>query len=386
MAWYTNVLIVLVFLCCSQVAPADTPSASLLKIGAIYNLNGSQAGLDIPSSNGVLTAERMINEQGGVDGLLIDVILRDGQSDPAIIENAARDLIINESVPVVIGLSDTDMVLPAAKIAAEHQIPFITSGASSPQLPDEVPGFLYLACFGDNAQAALAAEYAHRNLSASTATVVYDDSMEYTRLLAKYFTERFTELGGEVLSETPLVSMDTLEDELANLTAAQTSDLYYIAVGPDDAPRAVRALQAEGMTVPIMGGDSYDTTELVDAAVSTREDVYYTTHAWFGGENQSPEVQEFVAAYKADHGTEPTPFSGLGYDTVMIAARAASNGITGEEIQKGIGMIKEYHGVTGILSYENGTFIPTKSVSLMAAIGDTLTQAENRIPEKVPEP
>lgn len=387
--WKNSLFVLVLFCLCSQIISAEQNGSAepgILKIGVIYNLNGSQATLDIPSYQGVLTAERFINKNGGINGILVDLIMRDGASDPATIEKQAEDLIVNESVPVIIGMSDTDMVIPAAKVAAEHKIPFITSGASSPRLPEEVPDYLYLACFSDNAQAALSAEYAYKNLSYKSVSVIYDQNMQYTTLLARYFTERFKELGGDIVAEIPLDTKTDLSNVLTNLSSADQPDFYYVALGPEDAPVAVKAMYNGKVTAPIFGGDSYDTKNLSDAVRDTGGDVYYTTHAWFGGNNLSPEVQAFIEEYRTEFGTEPTPFAGLGYDTVMIVANAAGYSHPGADIRAGIDQIKEYKGVTGIISYENGSAIPEKSVSLMVAKGQNLTQVEDRVPEKVPNP
>jgi branched-chain amino acid transport system substrate-binding protein len=388
MYWCKNVLLLfLLFTLIGQGVSADqngTAGPAVVKIGAIYNLNGSQATLDLPSSRGVLTAERTINTHGGTGGVLVEVLLRDGNSDPALIGKIAEDLIVNESVPVIIGLSDTDMVLPAANVAARYHVPFITSGASSPELPVEVPGYLYLACFSDNAQAALAAEYAYRNLSCRSAAVLYDADMQYTTLLSEYFSERFRELGGTVSAKFPVNQGSDLTALLANRTPAEDPDLYYVAVGPEAAPGAVRAVHNGTGTAPVFGGDSYDTKDLLDAVNRTAGPVYYTTHAWFGGNSLSPATREFVQEYREMYGTDPTPFAGLGYDTVMLVAKAAGNGISGEEIRKGIDRIRDYQGVTGVISYGNGSVIPEKSVFLMAADRGNLTLAADRVPEKVP--
>ena len=383
------VFILLIISLCSQILTADqniTNGSDILKIGVIYNLNGSQASLDIPSYQGALTAEKIINKNGGINGILVDIVMRNGESDPSIIEKQAEDLIVNKSVPVIIGLSDTDMVLPGAKIAAKSEIPFITSGASSPKLPEEVPGYLYLACFGDNAQAAVSAEYAYQNLSLSSATVIYDADMQYTTLLAGYFIERFKELGGEIVDEIPLSTTNNLSYILTNLTVTDLPDLYYIALGPEDAPKAVRAIHRGEITTPIFGGDSYDTKNLSDAALSIDGDVYYTTHAYFGGNNLSPEVQTFLNEYRAEFGTSPTPFAGLGYDTVGLVINAAGYNRPGTSISEGINQITEYKGVTGTISYENKSAIPKKSVTLMLAGGKNLTHVGDLIPEKVPQP
>lgn len=378
-------------LCCfsSQIVLADlngTANSDLLKIGAIYNLNGSQATLDIPSSQGAITAERIINKNGGVNGVLVDLILRDGASDPETIRKQAEDLITNESVPVIIGLSDSDMVLPAAKVAAQHHIPFITSGASSPKLPEEVPDYLYLACFSDNAQGSLAAEYAYQNLSYHSASVFYDADMQYTTLLAHYFIERYKELGGTIVAQIPLSPKTDLLSPLKSLNSTDQPDFYYLALGPEDAPGAVRAVHSGQRTTPIFGGDSYDTKNLTDAALDTDGDIYYTTHAWFEGDNLSPEVQDFMNEYKTKYGSDPTPFAGLGYDAFMIAAKAASMNHLGTDMREGIDQITDYRGVTGNISYENGSVIPKKSVHLVYTDGLSLVQVADQVPESVPNP
>ena len=58
-----------------------------------------------------------------------------------------------------------------------------------------------MACFGDNTQAAAGAEYAFGTLEAKTAWLLFDDTTDYTVLLARYFRERYTELGGVIVGD-----------------------------------------------------------------------------------------------------------------------------------------------------------------------------------------
>ena len=116
----------------------------------------------------------------------------DGKSDAATIGNAATQLAKTDKVVAMFGFSDSDMAMAAAPTAAKAGIVFVTSGATSPKLPDQVPDYLYLACFGDNVQAAAGAEYAVNTLKAKSVYLLIDKGMEYTLLLGKYFKERFT--------------------------------------------------------------------------------------------------------------------------------------------------------------------------------------------------
>jgi branched-chain amino acid transport system substrate-binding protein len=136
-----------------------------VSLGAIYDLSGAQGELDRPSSRGALLAVKEANRSGGVLGRPVRMVPEDGQSQPPIA--AARTAKLLRDFPrtaALFGLSDTDMVLAAAPVAAAQGRVFLTSGATSPRLPAEVPEFLYLACFGDNVQAAAAAEWAYGEL------------------------------------------------------------------------------------------------------------------------------------------------------------------------------------------------------------------------------
>lgn len=51
-------------------------------LGAIYNLHGSLSSLDIPSSNGLKLAIDEINREGGINGRQIQLLLKDGYTNP----------------------------------------------------------------------------------------------------------------------------------------------------------------------------------------------------------------------------------------------------------------------------------------------------------------
>ena len=142
-----------------------------IHIGAIYNLTGSQAPLSGPSLDGARLAVDRINAAGGLLGRRVELLERDPQANPALVRYDAQNLAALK-VTAIIGLSDTDQVLAAAPVAARAAIPFITSGATSPLLPAQVPDWLFLACFGDNVQAAAGAEYAADWLGARTAAIL----------------------------------------------------------------------------------------------------------------------------------------------------------------------------------------------------------------------
>ena len=113
---------------------ADVEQEPGIVLAAIYNLNGTQAHLDGPSSFGVRLAVDEANTAGGVNGLPVNLVVADGTTDTEVVFQRAESLFNHyPQVSAVIGLSDTDMVGAGAPIVAEHGVMFVTSGATSPR-------------------------------------------------------------------------------------------------------------------------------------------------------------------------------------------------------------------------------------------------------------
>ncbi len=362
-----------------------------IKIGMIYNMTGAQASLDTPSANGAKLAAKEINAAGGINGRQIELVAFDGKTDAATIGNAATQLAQTDKVVAMLGFSDSDMVMAAAPIAAKAGVVFVTSGATSPKLPDQVPDYLFLACFGDNVQAAAAAEYSFSALGAKSAYLLIDKGMEYTLLLGKYFKERFTGLGGQAVLEDNYQTGDKdFSAQITRLKGLQTPpDLLFISAGPDDVGTIVKQFRDAGITQPIMGGDGYDTPLLVQVAGAGAENVYFTTHSLMDADLGTDAVKKFIAAYQAEYKNPPeNAFAGLGYDTVKLIADAIKRAGSSDPktIREALQGTKDLAGVTGTITFQPGSRIPQKGVTVILVKGGKFTLAQEVVPQQVPAP
>ncbi len=382
-------LLLLTSISCS--GPQSPIPATPIRVGAIYNLTGAQAPLDVPSANGAQLAVKQINATGGVLGRTLELVLYDGKTDADTIRQAAEKLVEADRVAALIGFSDTDQVLAAAPIAMKAGIPFITSGASSPKLPAQVPGVLFLACFGDNTQAAAGAEYAYSRLNARNAYLLVDSGMEYARLLAGYFKESFLQLGGRILLEDTFTSGTTYFTPQMNRLKALISppDLLYIACGPQDAGWLIDRLEKAGFNQPVMGGDSFDSAQLLAVGGISVEDTYCTTHGYLKMGSIRESTRTFVVDYRAMFGHDPeNAFAGLGYDAVKLLADALRRAGTDqtEPLLAALAVTQGLEGVTGTISYPSGSHIPSKSVTLLRVLAGQFTWAWEITPNLVPAP
>lgn len=358
--------------------PIDPENASgqTVKIGAVYNLAGSQSPLDLPSARGARLAAKQINAAGGIDGKQIDLILCDGRSDSAKVSECAQSL-IRENVSAMVGLSDTDMLQAAVPVSSSAGIPFLTSGATSPALAEEYDS-LFLACFGDDVQAAAGALYAYKNMGLKDCALLVDGDMEYAILLSGYFKDKYRDLGGEIVMEAFINGSNM--SRLSQAVEEAGPDMIYLAAGPDQAGDVIQALRSSGIRVPVFGGDSFDSADLRRAGTGT---IVFSTHALL--DDNSSRTIEFEEAYRAEYGNSPeNAFAALGYDAVRLLGEAldAANSSHPQAIQAALGNISDFQGVTGGISYGSGRRVPEKDVTMITLFDGEIAGWEAVRPEQ----
>ncbi|MFQ5784349.1 MAG: ABC transporter substrate-binding protein [Alphaproteobacteria bacterium] len=369
---------------------ASAQAADTIRIGGAFNLTGELSSLDVPAANGAKLALKEINAAGGVNGQPVELVMRDGKTDPATVANITTQLIESDGVAAIIGFTDSDSALAAGPLCQRAGIPFITAGATSPKLPAMVGSMMFLTPFGDNVQAAVGAEFATKKFG-KTAYLLWDKGTEYTTLLADYFKKRFAELGGTIeLEDTYQFGDKDYSAQIAKARALATKpDFYYISAMPDDIGTTVKQFREAGISGPIVGGDGYDTPLLVEVGGDAANNTYFTTHALMDADNGSPAVKKFMAAYKAEYGHDvENAFAALGYDTMRLIVDAVkrAGSTDGKAIAKAIESTQAFPGVAGELNYSATAHVPRKGVTMIAVKGGKFTLGAEMVPEKVPAP
>jgi len=382
----------------ASTAPSEAASGSAsaaagggtIKIGGGFALTGDESALDLPASNGANLAVKQLNAAGGVNGSQIDFIVHDSQYKMDVTAQTAKQFVEQDKVPVFIGYTDTDSVLAAGPTFQAAKVPFITAGATSPKIPTQVGDMMFLACFGDNVQAAVGAEYSYKTFG-HNAYFLWDKGVEYTTLLGSYFKSRFTELGGTIALE------DSYDDKASDFSAQITKikalspqpDFYYVAAMPYNIGPLVKQFRDAGITGPIVGGDGYDTPDLVKVAGSAAENVFFTTHALMDATGGTDGIKKFMADYKAEYGNDPeNAFAALGYDTLMLMADAIKRAGSTDSaaVKSAIESTSDFPGITGAITFSAGSHVPQKGVTVIAIKNGAFTLGAEVVPEKVPAP
>jgi len=359
-----------------------TRTAPVAALAGLLDLQGAQASLGRPAMNGFVLGLQQASENEP----LPFAALIDTRSDPEATKSAARD-VVSTSVSLAAGFTDNNSVLIAGPFFQRARVPFLSIGATDPALPQVVGNGIFLTPFGDNTQAAAAAEFARRAFGSSVA-ILWDSTSQYTRTLPRYFRTRFEELGGNVALDVSYdggCDITTLAQQVERLSPRPY--FVYLAGLPDCIGDVVASLRAAGVTEPIVGGDGLDTPRLLEGNPGPTSNVWFTTHAWLSEQTGTPEAKEFIAAYRDAYGaTPPNAFAALGYD----AARLLLDVLRRAQSQRGIFYALEhtegFKGVTGTISFSPQSHVPLKTVWVIAVQNGEKSLASAFVPALVPPP
>jgi len=312
-----------VILSLALIACGPAKSSQTILIGGALCLTGIQAPLDEPAVRGAQLAVDELNKKGGILGRKVEFVNLDGKSDPVTVGNVAVEL-IKKGAKAIIAPSDFDFGGPASREAQKAGIVCISPAASSPLYGSKTLGDKqFTMSMWNTTMGAATAEFAWKK-GWKTGYVVTDTFIDYTKSLSRYFIIHFKKQGGTILFEDTYVQgAQDFSAQLARLKASKKFDFIFISSYMPDLGTIIRSIREAGISVPIVGGDSYDDPGLFKAlGEKYGSDIYFDTHS-FLTPGVTPDMENFLKLYKAKFNTEPDAvWVATGWDVVMIMAQA----------------------------------------------------------------
>jgi branched-chain amino acid transport system substrate-binding protein len=331
---------------------SGSTSGDAILVGEYGSMTGPEATFGTSTHEGVMLAVEEINGAGGVNGRTIEVRLADTQSLEAEAATAVQKLIDRDKVVAVLGEVASGRSLAAGPICQDKQIPMISPASTNPKVT-EVGDYIFRVCFIDPFQGTVMAKFAAQNLKLTRLAILKDQSAPYSTGLASNFRTAFQQLGGTIVAEESYTGTDTdFKAQLTSIKAKNPEGIfipgYYTQVG-------TIGLQARqlGITVPLLGGDGWDSPKLFEAAGNNLEGCYFSNH--YHIEDKRPEIQEFIDKYKAKYSDKtPDAMAALGYDAARILADAMkrAGSTDGSALRDAIAATKDFKGVTGTITID----------------------------------
>ena len=342
---------------------ASEEKADTILIGVNLELTGDVSVYGVPERNAFEQAVSEVNAKGGIDGKLVELVIYDNAYDQAkAVQNTEK--LIEDGVVAILGSATSGMTMAIAPLAKDNGlVVFTPSGTNSAVTMDGdvVNPYVFRSCFIDPFQGQVLANFASNDLAASKVVIMVNNGSEYSKELARIFTEQLNKNGGEVVETASYADSDT--DYKASLTSIATKefDVLFIADYAKNAGLIIgQARSTAGLEdVKIIGPDGFEDPQLNDLAGGAQNvnNVYFSTH--FSSLSDNQKVADFVASYqaftKAAGKEEPASvFAALAYDAayMLFAAIDAADSTDPEAIRDSLESLPAFSGVTGDISFD----------------------------------
>jgi branched-chain amino acid transport system substrate-binding protein len=357
--FYSTLIFLIVFPGVSTPFPVKAQNSKPFNLAAIFSLTGQGASSNRSSVLGTRLAVNEINNNGGLLGHNLHLILLDNLSTPIGSSLAANEA-VKAGVIGIIGAQWSSHSIAVANVAQRNKIPMISNFSTYPGLTD-IGNYIFRVCYTDRFQGEVMARFARRELHASTAAVFVDLTSDYSLKLSDIFKNDFTKLGGKIVGEIEYKAKNANYNDLVVKAKADPSDVIFLS-GHEESGMIAWKLQSAGIKSILLGGDGWSVESFFENGGRHLKTGYFCSH--WSEDSDRKQTRDFVAKYKQldDFGAG----AALAYDAVMVLAQAIRTAGTtdGTKVAKTLLQMKPYEGVTGSIKFDkNGD--PEKRAVIM---------------------
>ena len=283
----------------------------------------------------------------------LEVVDNESSNDKAV--SAASNL-ISKNVSIILGSYGSGVSIAASDTFAQAKIPAVGVTCTNPQITEGNDHYFRI-CFLDPFQGTVLANFAKDELKAEKVYCLGQLGNDYDQGLMNYFKQAAEKLGMECVVESfPTNNSDftsyltTAKNEGADVIFAPTSISY--------AQLIVEQAAAQGIDMPLLASDTWDSNVILGAAKGKDVKVYVTTFYAEGGN------AEFEKGFKEWIKSDSTNLSNnggndiisavsvMGYDAYYTALEAlkAAGTTNPQDVMAALPGVK-YTGITGEISF-----------------------------------
>jgi branched-chain amino acid transport system substrate-binding protein len=344
----------------------------VIRIGFNLPLTGMFELVGKNSKDAAELVQKEIEAAGGIEvggkKHKVEFIYGDNKSDPTTATSLALKQISQENVIGVIGGLSSRQAIPIGQISQAFATPMISPWSTSPITTKDRP-YVFRSCFVFTIQGPAITQFAASEFKATKAAVLYDIVSAYPRGMAKNFKEAFEAKNG-VGSVVAYEEFRTGDEDFSNqLTRIRDSgaDFIFTPQHYNEVPLIVRQAKSMGLTMPIVGSNSWAGGDLIGECGSDCNGLFFTGNYAPGNAQGLNKV--FVDTYNDAYGQMPDEPSALTWDAlrVFIEAIQQTGGLSGnlvkdrELVKDSLTKIQNFDGAAGKLSF-NQTGDPNKCV------------------------
>ena len=226
----------------------SSAQAKTFKIGLILPMTGPFASTGKQIDAGVRTY--MAQYGANVNGLRIEVLVKDDAGIAANSKRIAQELIVNDKVNILAGMGLTPIVLAVAPLATQAKMPMVVMAAQTLSIIDASPYLVRTS--GTIPQVTVViADWASKNGIKKVVTLVPDFAPGYES--EKAFKDTFLKSGGEVIGELRVPMRDPDFAPFLQRARDLKPDALYVMLPAGPGAGLIKQFQERAWIKPVSG-------------------------------------------------------------------------------------------------------------------------------------
>ena len=333
-------------------APVGGSLSGEIPVGFVFSQTGAGAPYGPSQKNAAQLAVDEINASGMLGGATLKPIFEDDASKPEQAIQVFTKLITQDKVVAIIGPTLSNSAKSSDPVAQENKTLVLGVSNTAGGIV-EIGDYVFRNSLPESAVIPNTVKVLNEKLGTTKAAVLYGNDDAFTKAGYDVFQQSLAEQGIEVVATETFAKGDTdFNPQLTKIKGLNPEAIFVSALAEEAAGIIAQARQL-GITVPIVGGNGFNSPKLAELAGDAAEGVI-SGAAWFAG-SPSERNQAFVKAYNAKYGANPDQFAAQAYDGVYLVATAIKNAgsIDRTAIRDAMDTIQGFEGVLGTFSFEN---------------------------------
>ncbi len=324
-----------------------------IRIGVVLDITGAGATLGIAERETIEMLAQQVNDDGGIDGREVEVIIEDNQSTEDGAARVTTSLLNTEEVDILIGASRTGPSLAMRPLAEEAEIPMISLAANQAI----VDGSTWVFKTAQNDRVVLEAMVDDMAAKGYTQVAIARDASGFGEGVPEMLTEIGTDAGIEVIAEESFAPDATdFTAQMVNLRGAE-ADAVVIWGIPPAAALAQNAYVQLDVGAPVYQSHGIGNQVFLDEAGANADGVLAPLGRMLVADQlddddpQKEVVTQFIADYEEEYDKAPSTFAGHAYDGFTIAVDAIEEvGTDPKALRDEIESVSDWAGISGVFT------------------------------------
>lgn len=321
------------------------------KLGLMCPQTGKWASEGLDMKNVVSLLVERVNDDGGINGQKIELVIADDAGDPRSAALAAQKLASSE-VTAVIGTYGSAVTEASQNIYDESEIVQIATGSTSIRLTEKGLKYFFRTCPRDDAQGLAAAELIKKRGFRNIALV--HDNSSYAKGLAEETKAALEGSGVNIVFYDALTPGE--RDYTASLTKmkAENPDFIFFTGYYPETGMLLRQKKEMGWDVPMMGGDAANHADLVKIAGAAAAHGYFFLSPPLPQDMDTDAARIFLDEFKKRYDTLPVSVWGVMAGDAFVAIETAlKNGRTSAgDIAEFLHGASDIEAITGSMGFD----------------------------------